>query len=114
MEKLSIKAYLKPHCGWSQGVRSVMNKYSLEFQEIDIVTYPENYAEMVMKSGQQLSPCVEVDGFMLADVSGEEVENYLLSNNLVQPNSSQSTDCINRGCSDHEHAQKKSQNIRFF
>ena len=24
-------------------------------------------------------PCVEVDGTMLADVSGEEVENYLLS-----------------------------------
>lgn len=114
MEKLNIKAYLKPHCGWSKGVRSVMNKYSLEYQEIDIVNYPENYAEMVEKSGQQLSPCVEVNNFMLADVSGEEVENYLLSNNLVEPNSNQPTDCINRGCSDHQHSQKQSQNIRFF
>jgi hypothetical protein len=34
--------------------------------------------------GQPLSPCVEIDGVMLADVSGEEVENYLLSNDLVK------------------------------
>ena len=39
---------------------------------------------MVRKSGQPLSPCVEIDGVMLADISGEEVENYLLANNLVK------------------------------
>ena len=27
-----------------------------------------------MESGQPLSPCVEIDGKMLADISGEEVE----------------------------------------
>jgi monothiol glutaredoxin len=32
-----------------------------------------------------LSPCVEVNGRMLADISGEEVEAFLLSNGLVQP-----------------------------
>ena len=40
---------------------------------------------MVRKSGQPLSPCVEIDGVMLADISGEEVENYLLANDLVKP-----------------------------
>ena len=38
---------------------------------------------MIEKSGQMLSPCVELDGYMLADVSGEEVEAYLISRKLV-------------------------------
>lgn len=114
MKKLKIKAYLKPHCGWSKGVRAVMGKYSLEYEEIDIINYPENYAEMVEKSGQRLSPCVEVDGVMLADVSGEEVENYLLSRNLVEANDNEVCEPISRGCSDKEHEAMKSQTIRFF
>jgi hypothetical protein len=27
MEKPKIVAYLKPSCGWSQGVRAIMRKY---------------------------------------------------------------------------------------
>ena len=82
---MKIKAYLKPHCGWSNGVRAILRKHNLPFEDIDIINNRANYAEMVQKSGQPLSPCVEVDGVMLADVSGEEVENYLLSNDLVKP-----------------------------
>ena len=80
---MKIKAYLKPQCGWSMGVRSIMSKYDLEYEDIDIINSQENYAEMVTKSGQPLSPCVEIDGIMLADVSGEEVEAYMLQNKLV-------------------------------
>ena len=82
---MKIKAYLKPQCGWSNGVRAILRKHNLPFEDIDIINNRANYAEMVQKSGQPLSPCVEVDGVMLADVSGEEVENYLLSNDLVKP-----------------------------
>jgi monothiol glutaredoxin len=60
-----------------------MRKYSLDYQDIDIVNHPDTYEEMVRKSGRKLAPCVEIDGVMLADVSGEEVENYLLSNHMV-------------------------------
>ena len=82
---MNIKAYLKPHCGWSNGVRAILRKHNLPYEDIDIINNRDNYAEMVRKSGQPLSPCVEIDGVMLADVSGEEVENYLLSNDLVKP-----------------------------
>ena len=82
---MKIKAYLKPSCGWSNGVRAIMRKHGLAFEDIDIINHRANYEEMVRKSGQPLSPCVEIDGVMLADISGEEVENYLLANNLVQP-----------------------------
>ncbi|HVM50300.1 MAG TPA: glutaredoxin [Candidatus Acidoferrum sp.] len=86
MDKPKVIAYLKPTCGWSQGVRAVLRKYDLPFEDRDIINDPAQREEMTRKSGQPLSPCVEVNGHMLADVSGSEVEDYLLSQRLVQPN----------------------------
>ena len=112
---MNIKAYLKPHCGWSNGVRAILRKYSLSFDDCDVFNNPDLYAEMVRKSGQPLSPCVEIDGVMLADVSGEEVENYLLANNLVQPNPTAPEAPISSGCShDEERARLSGEPIRFF
>lgn len=111
---MKIKAYLKPSCGWSNGVRAIMRKYSLGYEDIDIINNRENYAEMVQKSGQPLSPCVEIDGVMLADISGEEVENYLLSNDLVKPSAAPVDAVTNAGCSDDEHAKMATKTVRFF
>ncbi len=111
---MQIKAYLKPSCGWSNGVRTIMRKYNLAYEDIDIINKRANYAEMVQKSGQPLSPCVEIDGVMLADVSGEEVENYLLSNDLVKPTDRPVDAPTNAGCSDEEHAKMATKTIRFF
>jgi monothiol glutaredoxin len=112
---VKIKAYLKPQCGWSNGVRAIMRKYGLEFEDIDVFNNPENYAEMARRSGQPLSPCVEIDGVMLADVSGEEVENYLLANNLVQPSAASPDSPIASGCSpEAERARLSADPIRFF
>lgn len=111
---MNIIAYLKPHCGWSNGVRAIMRKYNLAYQDVDIINNRDNYAEMVRKSGQPLSPCVEIDGVMLADVSGEEVENYLVSNHLVTPSAAAADAPTNAACSDEEHAKMASKTIRFF
>ncbi len=113
---MKIKAYLKPSCGWSNGVRAIMRKHNLEYEDIDIINVRANYEEMVRKSGQPLSPCVEIDGVMLADVSGEEVENYMLANELVKPSHATTDVATNAGCSDEEHArmQQQSMPVRFF
>ena len=74
---MQITAYLKPVCGWSAGIREVLSRYELEYEE-KLISDPEIYAEMVTKSGQPLSPCVEIDGEMLADIDGEELEDHLL------------------------------------
>ncbi len=84
MSAPEIVAYLKPVCGWSNGVRAVFSKYGLAYEDKDIINNPVNYQEMVMKSGQPLSPCVMINGEMLADVGGDEVEAYLVSKDLVQ------------------------------
>src|SRR5690606_21917434 len=73
MNKPKIIAYLKPTCGWSQGVRAILRKYDLPFEDRDIINDPLQRQEMIEKSGQMLSPCVEVDGHMLPDISGDEV-----------------------------------------
>ena len=84
-QKPRIIAYLKPVCGWSSSVRDTLGKYGLEYEDRDIISDPQQYAEMVQKSGQPLSPCVEINGHMLADVSGEEVEVWMVENGIVEP-----------------------------
>ena len=85
-EEMDITCYLKTHCGWSKGVRAIMKKYELDYVEKDIIANPAFRWEMEQKSGQKLSPCVLINGTMLADVSGKEVEEWLLERNLVEPN----------------------------
>lgn len=101
MNKPKVIAYLKPSCGWSNGVRAVLKKYDLPYEDRDIINDPAQRQEMIEKSGQMLSPCVEVNGRLLADVSGEEVEAFLLANNLVTPNQRVPEAPTNKSC-DHE------------
>jgi monothiol glutaredoxin len=101
MSQPHIIAYLKPSCGWSQGVRAVMRKYNLAFEDRDIINDPLQRQEMIEKSGQMLSPCVEINGKMLADISGEEVEAWMLANNIVTPNDKTPDAPINQPCA-HE------------
>src|SRR6476620_2443197 len=84
MQKPEVTAYLKTYCGWSAGVRAVLVLYDPASTEKDIIQNPAFRWEMETKSGQPLSPSVEINGRMLADVSGEEVERYLVENKLVE------------------------------
>jgi glutaredoxin len=111
MNKPKIIAYLKPTCGWSQGVRAVLRKYDLPFEDRDIINDPMQRQEMIEKSGQMLSPCVEVNGHMLPDISGEEVEAYLLANRLVVPNNRQAESPTNQPCA-NEMPQSEPLNFR--
>ena len=111
MNKPKIIAYLKPTCGWSQGVRAVLRKYDLPFEDRDIINDPVQRQEMIAKSGQMLSPCVEVNGHMLPDISGEEVEAYLLANRLAAPNDRQADSPTNQPCA-HEMPQSEPLNFR--
>ena len=104
--KPHITAYLKTFCGWSEGVRAIMRKYDLEFEERDIIKNPAFRWEMEQKTGQPLSPCVEVNGEMLPDVSGEEVEAYLLEKGLVAANEAEADAPIDSSCSPEQHAKQ--------
>ncbi len=103
MDTPQIIAYLKTYCGWSAGVRAVLAKYHLPYTEKDIIQNPAFRWEMETKSGQPLSPCVEINGKMLADISGEEVEKYLIDNQLVQGSAAQTGVPLNAPCPTEQH-----------
>ncbi|MEI7821669.1 MAG: glutaredoxin, partial [Verrucomicrobiota bacterium] len=60
MDKPKITAWMKPQCGWSNGVRAVLRKYDLPFEDKDIINNPANRWEMEQKSGQSLQPTLEI------------------------------------------------------
>lgn len=106
---MKIITYMKPSCGWSNGVRAVMRKYDLSFDDRDIINNSDYRQEMIQKTNQMLQPCVELDGKMLVDVSGEEVEAYLLANSLVTVTHTEADAPINQACE----SEVKSANIKF-
>jgi monothiol glutaredoxin len=103
METPQITAYLKTQCGWSAGVRAVLAKYNLKYTEKDIIQNPAFRWEMETKSGQPLSPCVEINGEMLPDVSGEEVEQYLTEHSLVRASDADAGVPTNAPCATEQH-----------
>jgi monothiol glutaredoxin len=105
MSAPEVTAYLKTTCGWSNGVRAVLRKYNLAYEEKDIIRNPAFRMEMEQLSGQPLSPCVVVNGKMLPDISGEEVERYLLENSLVETNEAPAGVPLNAPCTDAQHAE---------
>ena len=78
-----IRAYLNPYCPWTPGVRSVLDGAGLDYEILDITQDHQAYEEMVAKSCQNSSPCVEINGHMLADVGGEEIADWLRKNGLA-------------------------------
>ena len=104
MSKPTITAYLKTYCGWSEGVRAIFRKYDLAYEEKDIIKNPAFRWEMEQRSGQPLSPCVEINGQMLPDISGEEVEAWMIQNGIITPNDAAPDAPINSACSDEQHA----------
>src|ERR1043166_4473095 len=103
MDTPEITAYLKTNCAWAAGVRAGLAKNNLKYTEKDIIQNPAFRWEMEPKSGQPLSPCVEINGKMLADISGEEVEQYLIKTKLVQPSDADAGVPLNAPCSTEQH-----------
>src|ERR1700694_6167160 len=103
MQTPEITAYVKTQCGWSNGIRAVLAKYNLHYTKKDIIQNPAFRWEMETKSGQPLSPCVEINDKMLADVSGEEVEEYLIDHKIVQPSEAATDVPTNAPCATEQH-----------
>jgi monothiol glutaredoxin len=89
----------------------VLRKYDLPYEDRDIINDPLQRQEMIEKSGQMLSPCVEINGHMLPDISGDEVEAYLVSNQLVQRNDRAADSPTNQPCA-HEMPESAPLNFR--
>ena len=77
-----ITAYLKTFCGWSEGVRAIMRKYDLPYEEKDIIKNPAFRWEMEQRSGQR---SVAEDLKMLYErAAGQAIEKRRLQQRLAQ------------------------------
>ena len=95
-------AYLKEQCSWSRGVREVLRKYGVEYEEKPL-HISENFQEMVDKTGQENQPCVLLaENLILADVSGEELEQYLIENGYDCVSGDEGVP-VDSTCTDEEH-----------
>lgn len=79
-------------------MRAVFRKYDLPFEDRDIINHAVHRQEMIERSGQMLSPCVDINGHLLADISGEEVEAWMLANQVVESNDRVPDAPLNQAC----------------
>ena len=104
--KPKVTAYLKQQCGWSKGVRSVLDKYNLIYEE-KTLNSADNYQEMIQLSNQTQQPTLQINDVVLADVSGAEVEKFLLTNKYISEVVPQSDGVdIGVSCTDEEEKAK--------
>ncbi len=78
-----IVIYYRPLCPWSREVISFIKQAGFAFEGRDLSADAESLREMIEKTGQESSPCVEIDGHMLADVGSKEVEEYMRGAGLI-------------------------------
>ena len=104
--KPKVTAYLKAQCGWSKGVRSILDKYNLIYEE-KTLNSADNYQEMIQLSNQTQQPTLQIEDVVLADVSGSEIEKFLLTNKYINEVLPQ-TDGVDIGisCTDEEEIAK--------
>ena len=101
-----VTAYLKRECGWSRGVREVLGKYGIEYEERQIHD-PVHFQEMVEKTKQTNQPCVQLDEeSILTDISGEELETYLVANGYEYKDDTSDVP-LDKSCTDEEHEEMK-------
>lgn len=82
-------------------MRAVLKKYELEYEDRDVVNIPANYAEMVRVTGQPYQPSLMINGEALPDISGEELEEWLIESGLVDALTEDADAPTDRGCEDH-------------
>ena len=96
-----VTIYSTPTCHFCNLAKEFFTENNVPYTEHNVAADIEKRQEMIEKSGQMLSPCVEINGEMLADISGDEVEAYLISQKLVTPNDRGAGAPTNSGCA-HE------------
>lgn len=79
---MNIILYTKIGCHWCDEVRTLLQEKSLAFEERECRNSTEHFDELVRKSGQTLTPTLDIDGEILADSDADTVSEYLKGKNV--------------------------------
>lgn len=73
---MHIILYTKLGCPWCNEVRTLLKQKGIDFDERECRNNKKNYDELVEKSGQTLTPTLDVDGEIIADTDASAVTQY--------------------------------------
>ncbi len=74
---MSIIVYTKTGCGWAEEVKEFLQENKIVFEERDMLKNPAYKEEVLQKSGQWMSPTLDIEGDILPDSDKDQVETYL-------------------------------------
>jgi len=74
---MKIIIYTKTGCPWCLGVLDLLRRNQIIFEERNVSENQEFFDEMIKKSGQSLTPTLDINGTILADSDQETVAKYL-------------------------------------
>lgn len=74
---MTIIVYTKTGCPWAAAVMAFLGAKEIPFEERDIYKNPEWKVEVEKKSGQSMSPTLDIDGEIVPDASVEQVDEAL-------------------------------------
>ena len=62
---MKVKVYSTNTCPWCIKVKDWLKENNVEFEEIDVNTDQEAAKEMIIRSGQDAVPVIDVDGTVI-------------------------------------------------
>ncbi|MDO8490312.1 MAG: glutaredoxin domain-containing protein [bacterium] len=74
---MNIIIYTKQGCPWCDDALALLRDKGVAFTEKECRNSTENFDELVQKSGQTLTPTLDIDGEILADSDAPAIAVYL-------------------------------------
>lgn len=71
--KMEIIVYSTPTCPHCTFAKRFFKDNNIDFKEVDVSMDPEAAAEMIVKSGQQGVPVIDIDGNIVVGFNREKI-----------------------------------------
>lgn len=76
---MNVIIYTKQGCPWCTDALALLNEKGVAYTEKECRNSKENFDELVQKSGQTLTPTLDIDGEMLADSDAAAIAAFFKS-----------------------------------
>jgi glutaredoxin len=70
----NIIIYTKTGCPWCEGALSFLDEHKIAYENREVLANKEYFDELMKKSGQNKTPTLDIDGFILADSDRDQIE----------------------------------------
>lgn len=80
---MNIILYTKTGCPWCNEVRDLLSSKNISFEERECMGNAQYFDELVSKSGQSLTPTLDIDGEIVADTDVEALSAYFKNKGIA-------------------------------